>query len=145
VTHDRYLVDRLATQLWIIDPKKRVLEAFPGTWAEYEEASRREEAEPEARPTGTDDIRRGKWSEEQRQARRDGQRARREREAREQRAVELEGEIHHLEQQLKTLEEEISSASEAQEARRIHELGTLYGELESQLKEHLDLWAELAG
>jgi ATP-binding cassette subfamily F protein 3 len=145
VTHDRYLVDRLATQLWIIDPEKHLLEAFPGTWAEYLEAQRREEAEAEAHSARTDDVRRGRWSEEQRQARRDEQRARREREARQQRTAELEGEIHSLEESLKTLQEEITSASEAQEARRIHELGTLYGELESQLKERLDLWAEMAG
>ncbi len=138
VTHDRYLVDRLASQLWILDPRSRTLEVFPGPWAEYTETPGPENSEPEVGST------KGKWSEGQRQARRDEQRARREQEAHQQQVIELEGEIHRLEEGLRALQAEITIASEAQEARRIHELGTLYGELESQLQEHLDLWAELA-
>jgi gamma-glutamyl:cysteine ligase YbdK (ATP-grasp superfamily) len=57
----------------------------------------------------------------------------------------LEAEIHRLEQELNALKEEIASASEAQQAMRLHELGTLYRELEGQLQERLDLWVELAG
>jgi hypothetical protein len=28
---------------------------------------------------------------------------------------------------------------------RLHELGTLYGEVEGQLQEQIELWADLAG
>lgn len=139
VTHDRYLVDRLATQLWIIDPGDQALDVFSGTWAEYLEVRSREAQESEARQA------KDKWSKDQRQARRDEQRARREKEARQQQAHELEVEIHRLEEQLKELQLEISGASQAQEAMRIHELGTIYDELEGQLREHLEEWAELAG
>lgn len=139
VTHDRYLVDRLASQLWIIDDKGRHLEVFEGTWAEYMETRAREEVASEARQA------REKWSDEQRQARRNEQRARREEEARELQVAELEAKIHHLEEQLRALQEEIAMASEAQQAMRLHELGVLYGELEGQLQQEVDLWAELAG
>jgi ATP-binding cassette subfamily F protein 3 len=139
VTHDRYLVDRLATQLWIIDPGDQALDVFSGTWASYLEVRSREAQESEARQA------KDKWSKDQRQARRDEQRARREKEARQQQADELEVEIHRLEEELKELQLEISGASEAQEAMRIHELGTIYDELQSQLQEHLEEWAELAG
>jgi ATP-binding cassette subfamily F protein 3 len=139
VTHDRYLVDRLATQLWIIDPSNHALDVFPGTWAEYVEARSIDNAEPEVRQA------KDKWSDDQRQARREEQRTRREKEARQQQAEALEIEIHHLEAQLKALRQEIAGASEAQEALRIHELGTIYDELETQLHDHLDRWAELAG
>jgi ATP-binding cassette subfamily F protein 3 len=138
VTHDRYLVDRLATQLWIIDPKQQTLEVFSGTWAEYAE-ERSADDKSEVRPT------KDKWSEDQRQARREEVRARREREARQQQASELEADIHHLEEQLRALQEEIRTASEAQQTMRIHELGTIYGQLEMQLNEYLELWAEVAG
>ncbi len=139
VTHDRYLVDRLATQLWIIDPSNHSLDVFPGTWAEYVEARSSDNPEVEIRQ-GKD-----KWSDDQRQARREEQRTRREKEARQQQAEALEVEIHRLEEQLKALRQEITGASQAQEALRIHELGTIYDELEMQLHDHLDRWAELAG
>jgi len=138
VTHDRYLVDRLATQLWIIEPQEGAMEVFPGTWAEYTEAREREEQAPQARPL------KGKWSEEQRHTRREEQRARRAEESRQQQVAELEVEIHHLEEQLRALEADIAAASSAQEAMRIHELGMIYDELEAQLQERLDRWAELA-
>jgi ATP-binding cassette subfamily F protein 3 len=139
VTHDRYLVDRLASQLWILDPAQRALEVFPGPWAAYVEKRSRGEQETGNRQT------KDKWSEDQRQARREEQRTRREQEARQRQLVELETEIHSLEEQLRSLLEEINVASQAQEAMRIHELGTLYSVLERQLQEHLDLWAEVAG
>ena len=139
VTHDRYLVDRLATQLWIIDPKERTLDIFRGTWAEYVEARTPEVQTPELRQV------KDKWSEEQRQARRAEQRAHRKEEARQQQVAELEAEIDRLEEQLKTLQGEIVTASEAQQAMRIHELSTIYGELEVHLHQRVELWAELAG
>jgi ATP-binding cassette subfamily F protein 3 len=139
VTHDRYLVDRLSTQLWIIHPEVHAMEVFPGTWAEYVETQSRQAQESEERQA------KDKWTREQRQARREEQRARREYEARQRQAAQLELEIHNLEEQLRALQGDIAAASEAQEAMRIHELGTIYGELEHQLRERLDLWAELAG
>ena len=138
VSHDRYLVDRLASQLWIIDPAQQALEVFSGSWAEYMAARNREVQQTEVRQS------REKWSEDQRQARREEKRSRRESEARQQEAAEIETEIHRLEEQLKALQEEIAAATEAQQAMRIHELGTIYGELESQLHEQMDRWAALA-
>ena len=87
VTHDRYLVDRLATQLWIIQPNERALRVFQGPWTQYVEERAREALTPQARQA------KDKWSEEQRQARREGQRQRRELKARQQRADEMETEI----------------------------------------------------
>jgi ATP-binding cassette subfamily F protein 3 len=139
VTHDRYLVDRLASQLWIIQPEGQALEVFKGTWSDYVAARGQEEQQTEARQA------RDRWSEEQRQNRREEQRARREQESHEQQVAGLEAEIHHLEAELKSLQDEIAAASDAQEARRIHELGTAYAGVEQRLHERLELWAELAG
>ena len=142
VTHDRYLVDRLATQLWIIHPKERELEVFSGTWAEYLEVQEKEAQEAEDRQTGGDETRK-RWSDEQRQVRRQEQRARREEEARRQRTADIEAAIHRLELEIKALEEEIVAASTAQQVVRVVELGILHRDLERQLQEQLDLWAQL--
>jgi ATP-binding cassette subfamily F protein 3 len=138
VTHDRYLVDRLASQLWIINPGGQELEVFQGTWAEYIEARDGETQAVAARQA------KDKWTKDQRQLRREERRARREEDARQQRAAAIESEIQHLEAQLQALQEEISTATEAQQTMRLHELGTLYGELEGQLQEKVAAWEELA-
>jgi ATP-binding cassette subfamily F protein 3 len=139
VTHDRYLVDRLATQLWIIEPKEQALVVFRGTWAEYQQARSQDDGGSPAVQA------KGKRSVDRRQDRREQQRARREQEARQLRVAELEIEIQRLEHELEALEQELAAASEAQQPMRIHELGTLYTELERQLQHALELWAELAG
>ena len=46
---------------------------------------------------------------------------------------------------MQALQDEIGEASARQEALRVYELGTLYREIEGELQERLDLWAELAG
>jgi len=138
VTHDRYLVDRLASQLWIIEPDGRSMRVYKDTWAQYVEMRDQEHEAPQARQS------KDRAFEAQRQAKRDEQRARREREALEQRLAETEAEIHRMEQELRALEDEIAAATAAQEAMRLHELGTEYAELQSQLQAKLDLWAEMA-
>jgi ATP-binding cassette subfamily F protein 3 len=138
VTHDRYLVDRLASQLWIIEPDGRSLRVYKGTWAQYVEMRDQEREAPQVRQA------KDRAFEAQRQAKRDEQRVRREREAHEQRLAETEAEIHRMEQELRALEAEIAAATTAQEAMRLHELGTLYADLQSQLQAKLDLWAEMA-
>jgi ATP-binding cassette subfamily F protein 3 len=138
VTHDRYLVDRLATQLWIIEPHEATLLLYRGTWAEYAEL-RDSEA-----PTVRAGQPREKWSAAQRRARRQEQRARREEQARKQRVDELEQEIHRLEEQLKALQQEIDQAGKAQQMMRLHELGMLYKEVQGELEVQLEQWAEWA-
>jgi ATP-binding cassette, subfamily F, member 3 len=138
VTHDRYLVDNLATQLWIIEPEAGILEVFDGTWAEYVDQREQETQSAESRES------KEKWSREERQVRREQQRARREEEERRQRLSELEAEIHGLEKQIESLQEQISAASSAQEAMRIHELGVIYRQLDAELQDRLERWAELA-
>jgi ATP-binding cassette subfamily F protein 3 len=35
VSHDRYLVDAVATQIWEVDPQNKKLIVFPGTYSQY--------------------------------------------------------------------------------------------------------------
>src|SRR6185436_14942221 len=43
VTHDRYLVDALATQIWEIDPDESHLTVFNGTYSQMKEERKRED------------------------------------------------------------------------------------------------------
>ncbi len=50
VSHDRYLIDALATQVWEVVPQSRLLNVFDGTYSEYKAARlAAEQAELEAR------------------------------------------------------------------------------------------------
>ena len=40
VSHDRYLVDAIATQIWEVNPDKKTLEIFRGNYSEYKEYQR---------------------------------------------------------------------------------------------------------
>ena len=44
VTHDRYLVDALATQIWEIDPEGSHLTVFKGSYSQMKEERREERA-----------------------------------------------------------------------------------------------------
>ena len=51
VTHDRYLVDGLATQIWEVKTGQNMLEVFYGSYSEYKAASQSVPApEPEIKP-----------------------------------------------------------------------------------------------
>ncbi len=139
VTHDRYLVDRLASQLWIIHPERRELEVFAGPWSEYVAAREQAAQVPATRQE------KEKWNEKQRLARRAERQAQRAEEARRQQVAGLEADIHRLEAEKAALEEAIAAASQAQDAMRIAELGAIYARLEAQLHQRLEQWAELAG
>ena len=106
VTHDRYLVDRLATPTVDHRAGWPVPARLQGHVGRICRDARAQSAKcPRARQA------KDKAFEAQRQAKRDEQRARREQEAHEQRLAETEAEIHRLEQELRALEDEIAAAS----------------------------------
>ena len=49
VSHDRYLIDSLATQIWDIDEDNRTLRVFRGTYSQYRMQREAERAAPETR------------------------------------------------------------------------------------------------
>ncbi len=58
VSHDRYLIDALASQIWEVDPDERTLSVFKGSYSEYKgyqnEASARNEASVETKVDDAD-------------------------------------------------------------------------------------------
>ena len=135
VSHDRYLIDALATHVWAIEEGR--MQVYEGNYSAYL-AERERRAEQEATPAVP-------------QARDDQRRRERqmEREARKhaERLHTLEAEIHCLERELEELEQLITLATRQQDAGRVHQLGLQYQKLEDALAERLQEWeraAELA-
>jgi len=129
VSHDRYLINALATQVWAIEDGK--LRVYDGSYSDYEEQrSRKQEAR------GKEQEKRGKRQE----ARGKKQEARGKRQGA--RAKELEEDIATLEAQLAALGEELAVASAAQDVKSLRELGLEYQRVDEELQWLLAQWAE---
>jgi ATP-binding cassette, subfamily F, member 3 len=124
VSHDRYLIDALATQIWTVSPQERALEVFEGSYTEHLEAQR-QSALPRA------DARQVRPA----RSPRPSTRLRREIDQAEARIASLE---HDLQATVLALE---SSGSDVESVRR---LGGRYAELETALAQELHAWEELA-
>ncbi len=132
VSHDRYFIDALATQIWAVDDTQ--LRVYTGNYSAYMEQLREETARAEIEAPA-DDQKRSK------------QRAQREHQAiqktRQQEAErsELEDEIQQLETRLGLLSRELELASRAQRVDRVYDLGREYADVQEQLQRRLEEWA----
>ena len=114
VSHDRYLIEALATQVWAIEG--RALHMHRGRYSEYiADKAKGEESENKEKPKGREGKRRG-------EERTEG----RERERRARRMAGLEDTIAALENRLGALVSDLTAASAAQDVVRLTELGTEY-------------------
>lgn len=127
VTHDRYFINALATQIWVIDGGR--MHVYPFGYAEYLEARERERKQAKERAAPVPAARRPTRQNEQAQARKLAEQAK-----------QMEEQIHALEARLKALEEQILRASEAQDAEAVGQLGEEYRELEETLQRRLEEW-----
>ena len=134
VSHDRYLIDRLATQIWSLDDGR--LHVFAGSYAAYIAA--RERAREASRTQSAQTRSAGR---EDRRADRARQNAARKRAKA---IAQMEDKVHELESQLAQLEHDLSTASQAQDLERIQALGVEYANVQAALEESMDAWAELA-
>ena len=139
VSHDRYLINALATQVWVIEDGE--LRVYGGNYSDYEEQRRRTEEKE------------GKRKEEE------GKRKRRRKEevivsrtafdkilnlsGELSRTAELEKDIATLEAQLAALGEELVAASAAQDVESLRELGLEYQRMDEELQRLLARWAEV--
>jgi ATP-binding cassette, subfamily F, member 3 len=135
VSHDRYLIDALATQIWDIKPGQMTV--FQGNYQEYVAArevakvAAREEKEgraapsprPAAKPAGAKGVLSAR--------------------EREKRTAAIEAEIHKLEMQLVQLSGDLGAASEAGEVDRVRELGEAYTVAQSELDARMQEWEAL--
>lgn len=140
VSHDRYLIDALATQIWDVQPGKMTV--FEGTYRAYlqsREIAREHErqamvgARTKTQPDSVsepahDNGRKSGLTEYQRQRR----------------LEELEKRIHDLETTLDTITNQLEIASAGGVIDRVRELGEAYTAAESALDDAMHEWTTLA-
>ncbi|MEZ4864579.1 MAG: ABC-F family ATP-binding cassette domain-containing protein [Caldilineaceae bacterium] len=134
VSHDRYLIDRLASQIWEL--RDGYMHVFGGPYAEFIAA--REQAAEAAKQASAD----------QRSVARQGQsqerRNKNEERKRERALAEKEAEIYELEQKLSQIEADLETASYAQQLEKIQQLTAVYAQTQAALETSMHHWAELA-
>jgi ATP-binding cassette subfamily F protein 3 len=165
VSHDRYLIEALATQVWAIEGP--VLSPIEGPVLSSIEGPVLSRARPEQSRRvegGTLHVHRGRYSEyiaEKAKREKLGERAEsrglpreekrrseersegQEREWRARRVAELEDAIAVLENRLTALAGDLTAASAAQDVARLTELGTEYARVEEELRRLVAEWGDL--
>ena len=134
VSHDRYLIDRLATQVWELRAGR--LHVFPGTYSAY--VAERESAAMAAK------VMAAEQRAENRRAPTDDRLSKNDAKRRERAVAEVEATIHRLEQQLAKIEHDLQSASHAQDFERVQKLSAAYSQTQASLEASMENWAELA-
>ena len=138
VSHDRYLIRRLASAVWAVaDGELRTFRGFEAyhNWAEEHRATGA--GRPTHEPGGGSEARRRQREWERRKA------AQRESERLAERRVALEERIHELEARQAQLERQLAGASESRDVALVRELGAEYSAVEGELTMCLAEWAEL--
>ena len=135
VSHDRYLIDALATQVWEVLPEQRKLVVYEGSYSEYRASKQtgiiaNEENKPEHKVT-LSTLKKSSAGKSK------GQLAR------------LQNRMHALEKEIASLEDEVR-AIEFQlsgiqvDPASVQKLGSDYTRLQVQLEESIHQWSELA-
>jgi ATP-binding cassette, subfamily F, member 3 len=133
VSHDRYLIDALATQIWEIDETKAILRTFKGSYSQYHLQQEEERlAEKEARENITGEkqlIPRPVASVEDKRKRL--------------RLKQVETMIDQLEDDLAALGHRLENPPP--DAAKVQKLGTEYVRVQKELEILMDEWGELHG
>jgi ATP-binding cassette, subfamily F, member 3 len=138
VSHDRYLIDALATQIWVVSPGQ--LTVFKGTYKEYVIARDTQSSNGAA----TNKVEAAKPSKGAQPASNGGKKQASGSFKLQKQVAELEAQIHRLEAQLGDLTDAIGKASAEGDAYRVRELGEQYTQAEAELQATMDEWAALA-
>jgi ATP-binding cassette, subfamily F, member 3 len=136
VSHDRYLIDALATQIWDVLPDERVLKVFPGSYSEYS-ASRRLEKETTANvetPKKTGPQKSTGQPEKNKPVRPN----RKQQEL----MQKLETEISRLEGELETISRQLENPPD--DPQKVLELGNGFNRIQQDLEEQIKKWETLS-
>ena len=134
VSHDRYLIDALATQIWEVIPSERKLIVFKGTYSEYRSTRQ------------TDSTEMQKPGAEQKAAlsiqKKESNRISKGEQQKMQRKIQsLETEIAMLENRIKMIEVQLDAIPI--EPVKVQKLGGEYTRLQAELEERMKEWSEL--
>jgi ATP-binding cassette subfamily F protein 3 len=141
VSHDRYLVQALATHIWRVDGDE--LRVYKGN---YEEYLRLRAVEAEAKIKAEVEVKaeaRERGTEQDRERIREERRQRKAAEKLAEQAAMLEAQIHNLEAELSALGGQIEAASAAGDVGQIQRLGVTYQNTEAELHRVMAEWAEM--
>jgi len=133
VSHDRYLIDRLATQIW--DMRSGTLEVFSGTYQEYLTARNQKQAA--AATNGSN----GKGDTRKKSAANEKASGGLTDFERKKRVSALEKQIEDLEKKLVTINESLAKVSDVQ---KVRDLGHEYNATEAALSIAVEEWGSLA-
>lgn len=134
VSHDRYLIDRLATQVWELHGGR--MHVYPGTYAELLAARERalertrQQAALQRAATRTDYAASKQSRSEDRK--------------RSKAVADAENKVHALEALLARLEQELHDASGLQDVAAIERIGQRYVETQAELDAAMETWMNLA-
>ena len=134
VSHDRYLIDALATQVWEVEPAQRTLRVFEGTYSEYR-AARQVEATQAAAGKAIEQNQRSE-KERPRNVNSGAERKRKER------LRSIEAEITDLESQIAVVSRQLENPPA--DAGKVVQLGRDYQNLQHNLETRLSEWSALA-
>jgi ATP-binding cassette, subfamily F, member 3 len=142
VTHDRWLVQGLATQVWRVDGNEML--AYQGNYEEYlkQRALETEGALPGG--NGNDVPAERAQAEADRERAREERRQRKAAEKRAEQAAAMEARIHELEARLSALSNQLEASSIAGDVTKVHRLGVEYQQTDAELHRVMAEWAELA-
>jgi ATP-binding cassette subfamily F protein 3 len=136
VSHDRYFINALATQVWVVESGR--VRAYAGNYSAYLEQAQAEKVQSEVvAPTP-------KRGQEHRRVNPELQRAQKLARQQEQQRAELEATIDQLESRLSTLTQELEQASRAQRIAELYDLGRDYADVQEELQQRLEEWAAVA-
>jgi ATP-binding cassette subfamily F protein 3 len=133
VSHDRYLIDALATQIWEVSPEDRALRVFKGTYSEFR-ASRQQEALKlsgnKVNPMTTEKkpVHKGLSKDQTRKHK--------------EKLDALEDEIAQKEHDLETISQQLQII--AKDSTRVYTLGQEYASMQRLLDERLNEWEKLS-
>ncbi len=143
VTHDRWLVQALATHIWRVDGSE--LRVYKGNYDEYlRQRAAEGEAKVEAKAGVEVEVGRTGVRAYDRERAREERRQRKAAERRAEAAAALEAQIHALEARLQELSTQLEAASVAGDVGKVHRLGVAYQQTDSELHRLMVAWAELA-
>ena len=132
VSHDRYLIDALATQIWEVDPKNRSLASFKGTYSEYKAYKQllNQPAVEESKPGRVHEGEKPKVG-----------LSKGERQKLETKIQMLEEKIAWIENEIKVLEERL--AAPPANGGEVQKMGVEYTRLQAELDAYMEKWSDL--
>jgi ATP-binding cassette subfamily F protein 3 len=136
VSHDRYLIDALGTQIWEIDKETSSLEVFQGTYSEYRSYQESRTLESSAGETSGDQSVKSRQQE-----RMEKNRALARERRRQARLEEVEAQIAELEKELSSLSERL--AEPPADHLEVLQLGDDYVEIQNELEALITEWESL--